>query len=261
MIGPLLSEWYMVRPSAVQARPLETIRSSTIGCRPPSGSNRYSAAMGRDNSSSSIVPAQNRPSGETLPSLNRVPGTCSGPVKNRTSPVSKSSRWNPSTRATIAPRVSRSAKDPTRDGSGQLRFSPVAGSSRCMAGARMSIQYRTCSGTDHAGDFGFGVQRRRFHFSDLQLGLDSLQHPPVDVVGGFLPAEDADRGQAVEVRLPQGGEELVPIDVAVADFVVLMHAGVHAGWVDDVAVARVRLVVGAVGDVQVLQAFAGDAHH
>ena len=151
MIGPLLSEWYIVRPSAVHARPLETMRSSTIWCRLPSGSSRYSAAIGRDSCSSSIVPAQNRPSGETLPSLNRVPGTCSGPVKNVSAPVSKSSRWNPSTRATTAPPVSRSAKDPTRDGIGQLRFSPVAGSSRCMAGARMSIQYRTCSGTDHTG--------------------------------------------------------------------------------------------------------------
>ena len=47
----------------------------------PSGSSRYSVAIGRDNDSSSIVPAKNRPSGETLPSLNRVPGTRSGPVR------------------------------------------------------------------------------------------------------------------------------------------------------------------------------------
>ena len=122
MIGPLLSEWNIVRPSAVHANPLETIRSSTIRCTVPSGSSRYSTAMGRDNCSSSMVPAQNRPSGDTFPSLNRVPGTWSGPVRKVTSPVSKSSRWNPSTRASTAPPVSRSANDPTRDGNDQVRF-------------------------------------------------------------------------------------------------------------------------------------------
>ena len=38
-----------------------------------------------------------------------------------------------------------------RDGSGQVRVAPVAGSSRCSAGARMSIQYSTCSGSDQTG--------------------------------------------------------------------------------------------------------------
>ena len=96
--------------------------------------------MGRESISSSIVPAKNRPSGDTLPSLNRVPGTRSGPATNSSRPESRSSRWNPSSRATTAPPDSRSPNDPMRLGIGQLRVAPVSGSSRCSAGARMSTQ-------------------------------------------------------------------------------------------------------------------------
>ncbi len=96
--------------------------------------------MGRESISSSIVPAKNRPSGETLPSLNRVPGTRSGPATNSSRPVSRSSRWKPSSRATTAPPDSRSPNDPMRLGIGQVRVAPMSGSSRCRAGARMSTQ-------------------------------------------------------------------------------------------------------------------------
>jgi hypothetical protein len=45
----------------------------------------------------------------------------------------------------------------------------------------------------------------------------------LDVVGIFFPSEDADGGDAVKVDVPQGAEELVPVDVAAADFVVLVE--------------------------------------
>ena len=140
-----------MRPSAVQASPLDTTRSSTTRCMLRSGSSRKSVAMGRDSCSSSIVPAKKRPSGDTLPSLKRVPGTRSGPATNSSRPLSRSSRWKPSSSATTAPPDDRSPKEPMRLGIGHVRVRPVPGSSRCRAGARMSTQYRTCSSTDQTG--------------------------------------------------------------------------------------------------------------
>src|SRR3954452_18213849 len=97
--------------------------------------------------------------------------------------------------------------------------------------------------------------------SGLQLGGDPLAHPPVEGVGLLFPAEDADRRDAVEVALTQGGEEFVPVDVPVADLVVLVDASVHAGRIDDVPVALPQLVVVAVGDVQVRGAVPGVLQH
>ena len=74
----------------------------------------------------------------------------------------------------------------------------------------------------------------------------------MDGVLVLLPPEHADGGEPVEPQVAQGAEELVPVHLAVADLVVLVHARVHAGRVDDVAVADVGPVVEAVGDVQVL---------
>ena len=83
-----------------------------------------------------MVPAQNRPSGATLPSLNRVPGIeWSGAARNVAVPVSKSNRWNPSRNATTAPPDSRSPNEPIVSGMIQFRFSPVAGSRRFIDGA------------------------------------------------------------------------------------------------------------------------------
>src|SRR4029079_14697034 len=86
-----------------------------------------------------------------------------------------------------------------------------------------------------------------------QLLGDLLQHPTVDGVGVFLPAEHAHRGDPVERPLAKRREELVPVDVAVADLVVLVDPRVDPGRVDDVPVADVGPVVEAVVHVQVLQ--------
>src|SRR3954469_4023114 len=227
MTGPLLSEWYIVAASAVHARPLETIRSSTTRCTDRSGSRRYRAAIGRQSWASSIVPAKNRPSGETLPSLKRVPGTGSGPPMNSNSPVSRSSSEKPSSSATTAPPDSRSPNEPMRLGIGQLRSSPVSGSSRCRAGARMSTQYSARSSATQTGHSPSSARASSTQLtsavsvpavvasamSGLQLSGDLLPHPPVDLVGLLFPAEHADRRDAVEVQLPEGGEELLPVDV------------------------------------------------
>src|SRR5699024_7500587 len=53
----------------------------------------------------------------------------------------------------------------------------------------------------------------------------------------------------------------IPVDLAVADLVVLVDAGVYPGRVHDVAVADVRGVVEDVRDVQVLQPVPGVVHH
>src|SRR5688500_13940042 len=97
--------------------------------------------------------------------------------------------------------------------------------------------------------------------SDLQLGGDLLAHPTVQGVGLLLPAEDADRRDAVEVRLTEGAEELLPVDVAVPDLVVLVDPDVRPGRIDYVAVALPELVVEAVGDVQVPRPVAGVLQH
>src|SRR6266568_4245033 len=63
-----------------------------------------------------------------------------GAARNDSPPASKSRRWKPSASATTAPPRSRSPNEPIRRGIGQLRVPPVARSSRCSAGARMSTQ-------------------------------------------------------------------------------------------------------------------------
>src|SRR3954464_11120014 len=70
--------------------------------------------------------------------------------------------------------------------------------------------------------------------SGLQLGGDPLAHPAVHGVGLLFPAENADCSDAVEAQLAQGGEEVVPVDVPVADLVVLVNGSVHARRIDDV---------------------------
>ena len=77
----------------------------------------------------------------------------------------------------------------------------------------------------------------------------------------LLPAEHAHGGDAVEAHIAQGAEELVPVDLAVADLVVLVDPRVDPRRVDDVAVADVGPVVEAVRDVQVLQLRARVLHH
>jgi len=83
----------------------------------------------------------------------------------------------------------------------------------------------------------------------------------VDGVGVFVPAEHAHCGDAVEVDGAQRGQGLVPVDVAVADFVVLVHPGVHPGGVDDVPVADVGPVVVAVGHLDVGPLWSGIRDH
>ena len=99
-----------------------------------------------------MVPAQNRPSGETLPSLNRVPGTCSGPVRNGHRAGVEVQQMEPVDQGDdgAAGLAERKRPDP-----GRQRPTPVLPGRRdragACAGARMSIQYSTCSGTDHTG--------------------------------------------------------------------------------------------------------------
>ena len=174
----------------------------------PSGSSRYSAAIGRASCSSSIVPGE-EPAvrATTLPSLNRVPGTRSGPVRKVSAPVSKSSRWKPSTSATTAPPPSRSAERPDprrhrpRAGGARARVEPVQrGRADVDPVERLLVrrpdralaQLGRASRTQHSVTVG----QRRAH--GAQLGLQLLQHPAVDGVGVFLPAEHAHRGDPVE---------------------------------------------------------------
>src|SRR5689334_16316719 len=67
-----------------------------------------------------------------------------------------------------------------------------------------------------------------------QLLGNPVEHAPMDAVRVFLPAEDADRSDAVELQVAQGAEELGPVDLPVADLVVLVDAGVYPRRVDDV---------------------------
>ena len=159
-----------MRPSAVQARPFDVISPSTIRCRPPSESSRYSTPTGRDRLASSIVPAQNRPSGDTLPSLKRVPGSmCSGAVTNVSAPVPKSNRCNPSARATTAPPEARSPNEPIRCGIGQPTSAPVAGSNRCSAGSRMSTQYSACSSAAQTGHSPSSARASSTHVTSVSI--------------------------------------------------------------------------------------------
>lgn len=66
---------------------------------------------------------------------------------------------------------------------------------------------------------------------------------------------------AVEVHVPERPEERRPVDLTVADLVVLVDPGVHAQRVDDGAVADVGPVVVAVGDVDVRQLRSGVLQH
>src|SRR4051794_33452114 len=134
----------------------------------------------------------------------------------------------------------------------------------------MSTQYSACSSTDQTGHSPSSARASSTQvtsaviasaMSGLQLGSDPLAHPPVHGVGLLLPAEHADRRHAVEVQLPQGREELVPVDVAVADLVVLVDADVRAGRIDDVPMSLPQLVVVAIGDVQVLRPVPGVLQH
>src|ERR1039457_4927488 len=58
------------------------------------------------------------------------------------------------------------------------------------------------------------------------------------LAGSFFPGEDAYGGDAVEAGLGEGGEEDVPVHVALADIEVLVDPGRRAGRVHDVAQAR-----------------------
>src|SRR3954451_20575423 len=86
--------------------------------------------------------------------------------------------------------------------------------------------------------------------SGLQLGGDPLEHPAVHGVGLLFPAEDADRRDAVEAQLAQGGEEVVPVETPVADLVVLVDAGIHARRIDDMPLPLSQLEVVAVGHLK-----------
>jgi hypothetical protein len=46
---------------------------------------------------------------------------------------------------------------------------------------------------------------------------DPVEHEVRGLDGPLLPREDAHRGDAVELELPQGSEEGVPVDLALAD--------------------------------------------
>jgi hypothetical protein len=59
-----------------------------------------------------------------------------------------------------------------------------------------------------------------------ELGRHPVEHAAVDGVGVLFPAEHAHRRDAVERDVVQRGECLVPVDVAVADLVVLVVEGV-----------------------------------
>ena len=254
-----------MRPSRGPAQPVgddQLVDHRGAGCGP--GSSRYSAAIGRDSDSSSIVPAQNRPSGDDLavvePGARHVlrarPGTqLAGVEVEQVEAVDQG--HHRARRPTRAGRTTRSATASARSGS--RRWPGRAGAAR-GPGCRSSTAPApapTRPGTPPARPARPARRSPRavgHDGSGTQLGRQLLQHPAVDVVGVLLPAEHADRGDAVELHVAQGGEELVPVDVAVADLVVLVDPGVDAGRVDDVAVADVRPVVEAVGDVQVLAA-------
>ena len=97
--------------------------------------------------------------------------------------------------------------------------------------------------------------------SGAELGLHPLKHAPVQVVRFLFPAEHANRGDTVERHLAKRGEELAPVDVAIADLVVLVDPRICSWRVNDVAVGLPQLMVVAVGDVQVLQPISGVAQH
>ena len=71
----------------------------------------------------------------------------------------------------------------------------------------------------------------------------------MDVIGVFVPAEDADRNDAVEAHLSQGREDLVPRDLAMTNFVVLMDGNVGPRGVNNVTVAVVGPVIESVGNM------------
>ena len=66
-------------------------------------------------------------------------------------------------------------------------------------------------------------------------------------------------GTVVEADIGQAAEELVPVDVAVADLEVLVHPGRVSGWVGDVAQPVAAAVVHGVGDVDESQLVASGA--
>ena len=207
-----------MRPSALQARPLETMRPSTTAVQAvASGSSRYSAAIGRASCSSSIVPAKNRPSGDTLPSLNRVPGTRSGPARKRqragveVQQVEAVDQGHDGAARRRGGRTTRSATASARCG---RRPSPGRGGAARARGCPPSTapaRAPTRPGTRPARRGRRARTPRRSSRARRQLGLQLLQHPAVDGVGVFLPAEHAHRGDPVERRVAQGREELVPV--------------------------------------------------
>ena len=82
-----------------------------------------------------------------------------------------------------------------------------------------------------------------------------------DVVGAFLPGEDARRHDPVEANLGKRGEELVPVHLALADVHVLVDGDLRPGRVADVAQARRRFVIVSVSDVDMRDERARVAHH
>ena len=105
-----------------------------------------------------MVPAQKRPQGSALPSLNRVvavscvafANSCNGPPHSR-------ARYTPSRRAITRPLAwpcaSRAgAMLPGSEGMGQLCVTPVAASKRWISWPGMSIQYSLRSSGCQKGD-------------------------------------------------------------------------------------------------------------
>jgi hypothetical protein len=90
-----------------------------------------------------------------------------------------------------------------------------------------------------------------FSLSSMRRWMSSASSSQPNTQTVAIPSND---GRA-------GREELRPVDVAVADLVVLVDPGIDPGRVHDVAVADVRAVVEAVRDVQVLQLAARVLHH
>lgn len=64
-------------------------------------------------------------------------------------------------------------------------------------------------------------------FCDITFGLS--QHEPGAVLGAVFPGEDAIGQNAVELHVGEGGEEQVPIDLALTEIGMLMHPHLEPG--------------------------------
>ena len=128
---------YIVEPSAVQSMPFEIPTSVSIVVTVPSGSSRYRLPI-VETSSKAIVPAQNRPSGSTLPSFIRVSGSSASTAAMRRVVVAPGSwRWNPSSVARTRPPPWRSPTEPTVRPTSSVTSRP-AGDVRWTIPSRMS---------------------------------------------------------------------------------------------------------------------------